>query len=253
MIVDTFLFYNEFDLLDIRLRELDDVVDHFHLVESPQTFTGKPKPLYFWDNKERFRDFWSKMSVGTAPATPELTNPWDVEFFQRDWIGNGLRHFSPSDLILLSDVDEIPNPDVIARLPAHEPRVLIQSLHFYYLNYRSPQPWHGTLSAPKDLFDCFSPQELRNQRWDFGRVYDGGWHFTWFGGVEKCLEKLAVTAHQELNKSHIANTEYVAERMARGEALSRQSFFTCVRVPINPYFPRTIVNNIEQYKRWIRE
>ena len=54
MIYNAFMFYDEFDLLDIRLKELSGLVDRFVLIESNRTYTGKPKPLYFCENSERY-------------------------------------------------------------------------------------------------------------------------------------------------------------------------------------------------------
>ena len=54
-VYDCFIFYNELDLLEIRLKTLDSVVDHFVLVEATKTHRGKDKPLYFEENKERFK------------------------------------------------------------------------------------------------------------------------------------------------------------------------------------------------------
>ena len=60
-VYDCFNFFNELDILDIRLHELNDVVDKFVLIESVETFTGKSKPLFYNDNKERFKKFEDKI------------------------------------------------------------------------------------------------------------------------------------------------------------------------------------------------
>ena len=60
-IFDTFTFYNELDLLELRLNILGDVVDYFVINEANITFTGKPKPLYYQENKERFKKWEDKI------------------------------------------------------------------------------------------------------------------------------------------------------------------------------------------------
>ena len=65
MIYDCFTFFNEFDLLEIRLNELDSVVDKFVLVEATKTFSGLDKPLYFNENKNKFNKFEGRFHIGS--------------------------------------------------------------------------------------------------------------------------------------------------------------------------------------------
>src|SRR4029077_1834400 len=83
MIVDCFTFFNELELLEIRLKELGEVVDKFVLVESTLTFQGKPKPLFFRDNASRFAPFQSKIDHVIVDM-PETDDPWVREGFQRN-------------------------------------------------------------------------------------------------------------------------------------------------------------------------
>ncbi len=117
MIYDCFTFYNELDLLQVRLHELYDVVDHFVLVEASQTFQGKPKPLYFKENEKAFARYADKIihiivDFPSGDLTAQLsTRPrnaiWARQHYQRDQIARGLTQASPDDLIIVSDVDEI--------------------------------------------------------------------------------------------------------------------------------------------------
>ena len=115
MICDTFMFFNELDVLEIRLHELSDVVDRFVLVESPRTFTNKPKPCYYADHKERFADFHDRLMYVRADDfdSVNMGNPWDVEAYHRRCLLQGLQDCKPDDVIMMSDVDEIPRPDVV--------------------------------------------------------------------------------------------------------------------------------------------
>jgi beta-1,4-mannosyl-glycoprotein beta-1,4-N-acetylglucosaminyltransferase len=74
MIFDCFIFFNEFELLEIRLNELNDVVDKFVLVEATKTHQGKDKPLYFEENKKRFSDFSNKMIHIAVSDYPKRAN-----------------------------------------------------------------------------------------------------------------------------------------------------------------------------------
>jgi beta-1,4-mannosyl-glycoprotein beta-1,4-N-acetylglucosaminyltransferase len=113
-IFDCFTFCNELDILEIRLHELTQVVDHFVLVEAPATFTRRPKKLHFLENKDRFSAFAHKIIHVTVPGFPRDLQPgMPCERFQRDQIGQGLVDAMPEDLVLISDVDAIPSASSI--------------------------------------------------------------------------------------------------------------------------------------------
>lgn len=95
------------DLLEVRLNELYDKVDHFVLVEARETFTGNSKPLYYDENKERFQKFQDKIIHIILEGRFETTNQWAREFYQRNQLMQGLTECEPDDLILISDLDEI--------------------------------------------------------------------------------------------------------------------------------------------------
>jgi len=113
-IFDCFIFSNELDILDIRLNTLGPFVDCFVLVESTHTFTGQPKPLVYDENKARFTRFHDKIIHVIVDNMPhETKNAYVCEAHQRSAIGRGLTAAKPDDLIIVSDVDEIPKPDAL--------------------------------------------------------------------------------------------------------------------------------------------
>jgi len=111
-IYDCFTFYNELDILEMRLNILDSDVDYFVLVEATTTYSGKEKKLIYDENKFRFKKFENKIIHIIVRDMPEVTkeNRWELESFQRNAIMRGLTKCSPDDVIMISDVDEIPNP-----------------------------------------------------------------------------------------------------------------------------------------------
>ena len=109
MIYDCFILYNELDLLELRLRELEGVVDRFVLVEAPVTFSGVPKPLLCHENRRRFSKWRSKIRHVVVNDMPTGKDPWAHENHQRSAIVRGIPDASPSDGIILSDGDEIPS------------------------------------------------------------------------------------------------------------------------------------------------
>jgi len=100
-IFDCFTFLNEFDLLEIRLHELAQVVDRFVIAESPVTFTGRPKPLHFLDNRARFAAFADKIIHIVVDDQPVTDSAWEREWHQRNALERGIaddcvrRSYSP--------------------------------------------------------------------------------------------------------------------------------------------------------------
>jgi len=121
-IYDCFTFFNELDLLKIRLNELNDVVDYFVIVEATKTQTGIPKKLYFNENKDRYKSFNKKIIHIIVKDMPNIktNSSWVLENYQRNQILRGLVDCNDNDIILISDLDEIPNkndfPEIIHRL-----------------------------------------------------------------------------------------------------------------------------------------
>ncbi|MCS6764619.1 MAG: hypothetical protein MO853_12495 [Candidatus Protistobacter heckmanni] len=117
-IYDCFPFFNENILLALRLELMYEHVDHFVIVESTHTFTGQPKKMYFsWEGLERYRDKIIHVIVDDMHI--HLDDPVKNETYQRNAILRNLKDARPDDLVLISDLDEIPNPKAIGR---YDPR-----------------------------------------------------------------------------------------------------------------------------------
>src|SRR5215831_14334612 len=104
---DCFPFFNELDILEIRLHELYRDVDTFVLVEAPWTHQGDPKPLFFEENKRRFKRFLPQIRHVVVPDQPKTDDPWVRERYQRECIRLGLADVRSGDLVIVSDADEI--------------------------------------------------------------------------------------------------------------------------------------------------
>ena len=117
-IYDCFTFFNESDLLEMRLNILDAHVDYFVIVESTKTHSGIEKELFFVKEAERFKAFSKKIIHVVVEDMPELRDGdrWRLENFQRDAIMRGLSECAGDDVILISDLDEIPNLEHIAAI-----------------------------------------------------------------------------------------------------------------------------------------
>jgi|SRR5579862_5244148 len=253
MIIDCFPFYNERDLLEIRLQELESVVDWFVLVEAGETFTGKPKEYVFAENRERFSAY-SLCYVKIAAFPTALTSAWQREAYTRNALAQGLQslRLSPTDVVVLSDVDEIPRPELVAHYAAALTRreiaccVFEQVLSYYYVNCQGDLPWQGTRMAR--LGDLTTLQELRASTGVI--VPQGGWHFSFLGGAERIREKIGAYAHTELDRAEYTDVAHVEACMAAGrDMFGRGITFRCV--PLDETFPRFLLRNREKFSHLI--
>lgn len=223
MIWDCFLFWQEFDVLDIRLHELKDVVDRFVLVESPRTFSGKQKSLHFASQAFNYHE-WPIIHV-VVRDMPIGPNPWEREYFQRNAIMRGLAEAKPDDLVLISDLDEVPSRAsvIAAESPARQGHIVRfdQPLCYYYLNAALPgegQPSLCTrmLAAGPLIRGELTPQDVRRDH-SGPVVSPGGWHFGWLGDAEFARQKIDAFSHQELNQPELTNDEYLSWCIRRGK------------------------------------
>lgn len=219
MVVDSFIFFNEFDLLEVRLHELYPVVDKFILVESTHTHSGIEKPLYFKENKERYSTYSDKIihviydaeEVSKDGNPIENTRAWVNEKGQRKEIYHHIDFMSEDDILLVSDLDEIPNRKSILSLKLYdrEKFPLAYSQDFFYYDYTSYKgKWSGTKVFKKDqitsanVIDSTRNFLTPNRAKEFGfNVIEGGWHMSFFFDQTGLAEKIKSFAHQEFNDS----------------------------------------------------
>jgi len=199
MLVDTFMFYNEFDILELRLEVLDKHVDRFILVEAEVNHVGDRKPLYFQENKERYAKWLHKIThvVVTADESPKDESPWVREKFQRECIIRGLDDVPNASIVMVSDVDEIPDINKIHF--EHLPHVVC-SVHMWMFEYSldyifTGEPWFGTVITNCELFKRVGPNYLRDNRWKFPVFKEAGWHLSSFGKAGHIRNKMATYAH----------------------------------------------------------
>ena len=209
MIYDCFTFFNELDLLEIRLNILDQHVDYFVLAESYETFSGLNKSLYYLENKERFKK-WNHKIIHHINGKHLATDSFQRAFFQKESIMNSLTHLSDNDVIYYGDVDEIWIPQEIDDVKIFK---LHQLNYAYYLNNRSSEQWIGTFVGK---YKNVKPKGLNHLRAN-PEYYktNGGWHFTNMGGLEQIKRKLESYDHQEFNTSWIKDT--LEQRLKEGK------------------------------------
>lgn len=235
-IIDTFLFFNELDLLEIRLKIMYEHVDYFLIVEARHTFSGKPKKLFYQENIIRFKSYSDKIIHyviedtpndfrGFCPPSNFFTN-WDIsylhkshgiplkklnitfqrEVYQRDSIIIPLSKLATkNDVILLSDLDEIPDPikirEAIKLLPKNSHVNFEMTWFMYYLNSKYEKKWYGTrlfrYNYLKGKSIDLMRYHLEDKQQQIGPIIEnGGWHFSFLGGAKKIKEKLNAYDYQ---------------------------------------------------------
>ncbi|MBV8601341.1 MAG: hypothetical protein JO359_07235, partial [Candidatus Eremiobacteraeota bacterium] len=233
MIYDCCIVADELDLLELRMRILDSVVDRFVVCESPFTFRGAPKPLAFSAAGERFAP-WSSKIVALVYPGPASADPWENEFGQRDYLAQALDGCAGDDLILLSDADEIPDPANAGQRPRHKPLLgHRQRLSIGYVNRIWPEPWIGTRSltfAELEKFGKFSQLRMRGE--SELEVVDGGWHFSALGGAAAYRRKMKTYAHSEYDLPYFTD--------ARRLELTIDDESEAKWIPLDESFPQVL-------------
>ena len=264
MIIDCFPFYNELDVLEIRLNILDPYVDKFILVEANQTQSFKEKPFYFEENKQRFSKFLDKIiHVKMEENVP--SHGWTLENFQRNYILKGLTQLTlqKNDLIAVSDVDEIWNPkylnEVIEILKSKNFVSINMDYLVFYLNLETvDKTWIGTVfTSAKNLLQA-TPQGLRNIKDRVDSISSSGWHFGYQGGKDIVYEKY-FSCVEPINKSLIPSKEefnlLFDDRIKDGGSFLYSDNIDDQSVKLKKYplkkLPTFILNHIDQYKHMI--
>lgn len=201
MIYDCFTFFKELDLLELRLNELNDIVDRWVIVEMAYTHTGKPKAFYFDRNRHRFRKWLTRIEHVKVYDAPQSLDPFQRERHQRNAIQRGLRCPQDNDLISIGDADEIPRPNAyehFRRAHAHTGIASLNSrLYHYWLNGLVNEPWLMPKIMTGWQYKRSVPEELRYFHYHDNPVpviQDSAWHFSWLGGVSSCVAKINAVA-----------------------------------------------------------
>ena len=282
MTYDCFSFFNELDLLEIRLNTLDKIVDKFILAESPFTHTGRPKPLYYAENKERFARFNDRIVhvvVDDFPNMPDnmpiREKAWIRENWQRNAIVRGLpKDIKDDDILLISDLDEIPHPNYVKKAIASPVGVTRLDLKAYcfFINLRniSYPIWNNgtrvltwrTFNAPATYAHagysecCIAsindgPTATRIRFLKPTRILKpAGWHFSYLGGVEAIQRKMKSIAHTEFDTDERTSLENIRNRLRLGKGFvnSAERFLPEM---VDESFPDAIIQNMPRFKSLI--
>jgi beta-1,4-mannosyl-glycoprotein beta-1,4-N-acetylglucosaminyltransferase len=268
-VYDLLMINDELDWLEIRLNTLAAHVDYFVIVESPFTFTGRPKPLVLKDNWFRFTKFHSQIiyhEVTEVPVGAKRT--WDYEDHQRNamflQVVPGLKNKQAAnigDILMVSDVDEIPRPTAITvmRNCVFPYRLTLRSQFFYYgfqwkhhgEDWARPQ---ATIYRGPER--TILPQDLRNGEggnrlvtwWQKADLFNAGWHCSsCFSHIEEVLNKMSSFSHTSYNKEEFRDRTHIVDRVRKGLDLFDRQREEYVRVNNNQDIPEYLKANRERF------
>ena len=263
-IIDSFIFYNEIDLLYYRLSILNEFIDKFILVESTLTFTGELKPLFYLENKNKFEKFNDKilhiiindMPYKQPNINYNLNNQWANEYHQRNCIKRGVEQLinqnflNDEDIILTSDVDEIPNPNILINAKNNTLSFnhntlnkLALDMYYYNLYYRIGEGsnWYGiklfTWNAYKNINLTFQEMRVFEHFNNVPIIHNGGWHLSYFGDIEFIINKIASYSHQEYNNKNYLDKIQLVEKIKNGINLLNDSKLVYIPIKENKNLP----------------
>lgn len=265
-VFDCFTFFNELDLLEFRLKFLNDHVDFFVIAESNLTFNGKSKPWYYNGAKERFREWEHKIiyipvqqnTHGPLPENDISYNPgsaaWKLEYEQRNALLRAGDYMNDGDLVLVSDLDEIPDPAIFKKInPSKLPVAFSLLFHYYYMNCQNigeSRWWNGCIAATAGQFKVLTPQGLRNNRDVYPSIGTAGWHFSFLGGAEEISNKIGSYSHTEYNNDEYLDKKHIEDSILKGTDVLKRKGVIFKFLPLS-YYPFQLQKFMKMYPLFI--
>jgi beta-1,4-mannosyl-glycoprotein beta-1,4-N-acetylglucosaminyltransferase len=266
-VYDVVTGFNELQLYLLRLNVLDPFVDTFIINESPVTFTGQPKPLFFQENKEMFKKFEHKIIYHTFEEdNPEWTQ-WDRDRIHKNGAMQALEGIANNDdIIFYSDCDEIWNPENISfdNFKDDTLYILYQSVYYYFVNclwenvVDPTAIWRGSRYSSYKL--------LKQHSFDAFRAYDGyffqnsmfkkeyqdnkGWHFSFLNGAENIKYKIQSYGHQEMNIAPIVDNIQNNINSLRDPFFRPNFRITPIPITLETH-PKYLVEHLDEYSNFI--
>lgn len=227
-IIDSFSFFNEFELLKLRLNYLNEVVDNFLICECNHTYSANPKPYYL---DQIIDDIPEDIHKKIIRIKYEIDgkyysgDTWKLEKEQRNFISKNLSQFFPNDIIMISDLDEIPKKEIVKNFLNHNVShgTIIGLKHqafVYNFNTYLTDQWIGTSIAAVStcinkgsefMRGIFKYDRMNKNGIETTFIENAGWHFTYFEDVEGIKYKINSFAHQEVNNEKNTNDLHILD------------------------------------------
>jgi beta-1,4-mannosyl-glycoprotein beta-1,4-N-acetylglucosaminyltransferase len=289
-IYDAFLFYNEVELLKLRMDILAPHVDFFVISECDYTFSGNKKTFNFENSVENFSEYKEKLIyvkhinsnlVNSEKITQNFAGGrnadqvsliinyfnkmkeswdemphWSRDYLHREYVRLGLKDCKDSDIIIFGDVDEIPSPEVISALTKGSILELDdilcckQDMYYYNFNLKTKLSWNGSRISRWESIKNKSLNALRTEVKSQIILEGAGWHFSFFGGINKVKSKIEDYSHQEFNNKKIISK--IESNLIHGRDLFNRDI-GLKWVPIGESHPKLIQDNLDKYSDYIIE
>ncbi|MCK4500559.1 hypothetical protein KAU11_08675 [Candidatus Babeliales bacterium] len=239
------MFYNELDLLDIRLHELYDTVDRFVLCESLMTHSGAPKNLVYADNKSKFEDFNDKI-IHIVVDELKGKKSGQREEYHRQQIMRGLEGCTDTDIIIFGDADEIAKKEVCVR----HPKIvrLGMDFYYYYFNTKINGGWKKTRKAPYRMIKNVKLSNIRANN-GFDVIPNAGWHFSFIGGVDNIRDKMIHFKHGKMYSKDVEK-KLEARFAALEDPYGRDQTMRLIKP--EETLPEYIYKNLDKFDKYIR-
>jgi beta-1,4-mannosyl-glycoprotein beta-1,4-N-acetylglucosaminyltransferase len=261
-IYDCFTFFNELDLLEIRLNELDDVVDYFVLVESTRSFQNNQKPCNYLNNLDRFKKFNDKIIRLEVPENMFNDNIRANEENCWNYIINGLSDVDNDDIIMVGALDEIPEKHILKNIindNQQYPICIFMKLYYYYLNTRfindyDKEYWPGTYITKysflnkNNIYNGCVGNGLHARK--EATAVTGGWHFSSLGDGKNQKIKINNFGHDYFN--HMTEEDFNIRIEKLEDPFGRSSEFLHSIETIE-HLPIYVQQNIEKFNKYIRK
>ena len=264
MLIDSFLFFNEAELVELRVKYLEKLVDYFVVVEANITHQGKKKnqnfPKILEDNLKEFSNKiqYHQLNIDLEKIKNEESWIIDnikgddahrVDNFQRNYIKTACQKFSDDDILIISDVDEIPSREKLEFIKSSDfkkiaPVAFEQFLFHIDCNFLRLENWIGSIATTIQICNAYSPQELRRNRNKISHFIDAGWSFSSFGGPKKVKEKFEAFAHKEFNQDKFKNLDHIINCQKTGADLFQRNVKSKKVDKI--FFPKDLLELIEK-------
>jgi beta-1,4-mannosyl-glycoprotein beta-1,4-N-acetylglucosaminyltransferase len=266
-VYDVQTFFNELDTLELKLNILNDSVDYFVINEATTTFSGKSKPLYFYENRDRYKRFSHKIIHNVFDENKPEWDQWNRDRIHKNAAFQPLTNLDNCDIVIYSDADEVWNPRTIEFSNMDEDALYIcmQKTFYYYLNtewYNINTPdidvWRGSKYSSYKLlkqhsFDTFrdwnSYFHLNN---NFKKQYinNCGWHWSFLGGSENIKYKIDSYGHQEFNcPPYLDRVQDNIDNLK--DPFFRPNFAIRKIEMEKDAYPEYLLNNLEKYDKHI--
>ncbi len=263
------MYFDEDLVLDLRLNILHEHVEKFIIAEATRDHSGKEKKLNFdFKNFSKFKDKINYLIIDDLPINVKSKKKnWDANHwrdqYQRDSLARGFKKCDENDLIMISDIDEIPDPNKLSEFKIQNKYACFMQKNFQsklnLLNI-TDKYWMGTKICQKKHLK--SPQWLRDIKtkkrsfWKFYKpkepqlIFDGGWRFSFLKKPKDIAKKIKAYSHQEFNKNNFTNIKNIEKKIIEKSDIFGRNY-KYEKIEIDEKFPKYIRENKEKFKEWI--